>query len=76
MRNRLIAGASKGLVVIAAKKISGTVNTINWALNGRTEVFCCPAPITEDSACNEAIRDGAKLALSGQDILETLGICK
>ncbi len=70
MRNRIIAGLSSSVVVIEAKEKSGTLSTINFALEGGRDIFCVPNSIFESSLCNRLIREGATLITCGKDILD------
>lgn len=71
-RNRIIAGLSKGLIVLEAKERSGTMITANFALEYGREVFAVPGPIImeEYKGNHRLIQEGAKLITSSNDILE------
>ena len=71
-RNRLIAGLSEVVVVGEADRHSGTLITVNYALEEGKEVACLPYPADQDSACNLLIKDGATLITSAEDVLEML----
>jgi DNA processing protein len=60
-RNRLVAAASKGIIVGEASKKSGTLITVGYALGFTKEVGCVPYPADAESACNILIKEGAAM---------------
>ncbi len=73
-RNRLISGLSEGVLVIEGLKDSGSLITAKCALEQGKEVFAPSSPMT--SSLSEApyflLRNGAKLAIGTEEILEAL----
>ena len=76
VRNRLISGLSKAVLVVEARIKSGTFYTVNAAATQGRPVFAIPGPITSPTseAPNYLIQNGAKLAVSVKDILEELNM--
>lgn len=75
-RNRLIAGCTLGTVVIEAAERSGALLTAKYALDCNREVFAVPGSLfsSRSVGTNRLIQRGAKLVLSGSDILQELGM--
>lgn len=71
-RNRIISGISDGVIVIEAKKKSGTMITIDFALEQGKQVFAVPGNITSENSqgTNEVIKQGGKMVTCIEDILE------
>lgn len=71
-RNRIIAGLSRGVIVVEAGKKSGALITTTYAGDFGRDVFAVPGDIfaPKSIGCNELIRDGAILVTSAQDVLD------
>src|SRR5699024_405687 len=71
-RNRIISGLTRATLVIEAKEKSGTLITVDQALDQGKEVYAVPGSplITQTKGCHKMIQDGAKLVMDGLDILE------
>jgi DNA processing protein len=75
LRNRIVSGLSRAVIVVEAAARSGSLITAKTALDQGREVLAVPGhPFDARAAgCNMLIRDGAVLVRSGADIIEALG---
>ncbi|HRP08643.1 MAG TPA: DNA-processing protein DprA [Gemmatimonadales bacterium] len=75
-RNRLISGLADALVVVEAAEASGTLITVNCALEQGRDVLAVPGPINSPTSrgTNRLLRDGATPILEPADLLAALGI--
>ncbi|MBQ9030757.1 MAG: DNA-processing protein DprA [Parasporobacterium sp.] len=71
-RNRLISALSDQLLVIEARRSSGSLSTASCALNQGKDVYALPGRITDpmSEGCNRLIADGAGVLLDPQMLLE------
>jgi DNA processing protein len=75
MRNRIISGLSKYVLVVEAGDRSGSLTTATLALEQGKDVFAIPGNIFSPNSIgtNKLIRDGAKIIIGIEDILEEYG---
>lgn len=75
-RNRIISGMVKGVVVIEANIKSGSLITVEFALEQGREVLAVPGNINSSLSMgtNQLIKDGARIVTCVEDIMEELGM--
>lgn len=76
LRNRIISGLSRAVVVVEARRRSGSLITVRHALNQGREVFVVPGAVEGPFAAgtNQLLREGARAIQSARDLLDDLGI--
>lgn len=69
-RNRIISGMCKGIIVIEAKKKSGTLITVDFALEQGRDVYVVPGNINSINSVgtNDLIKQGARMITTYEDV--------
>ena len=75
-RNRLIAGLSRGVLVVEAKARSGTMNTVSHAVEYGRDVFAVPGSIFSElsAGTNELLCQGAHAVRCAADVFSFYGL--
>lgn len=70
-RNRIISALSDGVLVIEAKKKSGTLITVDFALEQGKDVYAIPGNIDNSNSVgtNKLLKDGAIFVTNAEDII-------
>jgi DNA processing protein len=78
VRNRIISGLSRGVVVVEAPTRSGALITTSFAADQGRDVFAVPgsALSSASSGCHELIRNGATLITGAEQILDHLDVAR
>jgi len=73
-RNRLVAGLSRGVVVIEAARRSGSISTPNFAVDQGKEVWCVKKEKGERNSDGlfDLVADGARVVKSGGEIVREI----
>lgn len=75
-RNRIIAGLSRGVVVVEAARRSGTMITVQHALEEGREVFAVPGQVdsAKSAGSHWLLQQGAGLVVCADDIVQGVGL--
>ena len=73
-RNRIVSGLADAVVVIEARAKSGTLITVDMALEQGREVYVVPGRVTDrlSDGCNRLIKQGAAMLLCLEEFLEEI----
>jgi DNA processing protein len=76
LRNRLISGLARGVLVVEAASASGSLITARWAVDQNKDVWAIPGRIDHPMAagCHRLIREGASLLEGPEELLTELGL--
>ena len=76
MRNRIISGLSKLIIVAEASSKSGSLITANYGAEQGKSVMAVPGSIFSQGSngCNKLIRDGAQVFSGMEDLYSILGL--
>lgn len=74
MRNRIISGLSRAVIVAEARERSGSLITADLALEQGRDVYAVPGRITDDmsTGCNRLIAQGAGIVYSKESLISDL----
>lgn len=74
-RNRIVSGLADVVVVVEARQKSGTLITVDMALEQGREVYVVPGRLTDrlSDGCNRLIKQGAGVLLSPEEFVRELG---
>ena len=74
-RNRIISAFADAVLVVEARKKSGTLITVDMALEQGREVYAIPGRCTDglSMGCNALLRQGAATATEPEDIISDMG---
>lgn len=76
MRNRIISGLSDIILVVEARKKSGSLITVDMALEQNKTVMAVPGRINDSlsEGCNHLIKLGAEVFTGTRDVIDLLGM--
>ena len=75
-RNRIISGMADAVLVMEAKERSGSLITVDMALEQGKDVYALPGPANSilSKGCNRLIKQGAEILISPEELLVDLGL--
>ncbi len=75
MRNRIVSGLSRGVIVVEAARRSGAIITAEAAMEQGRSVYALPGRIDSyaSQGTNALLRDGAHVVTAVEDVVEAFG---
>jgi DNA processing protein len=76
LRNRIVVGLSKAIIVVEGGKHSGTLTTARYAAENGRDVYAVPGPITSEMSVGPHIllREGARILSNTSELLNDFGL--
>ncbi len=76
LRNRIISGLCRGVLLVQATEKSGAFSTVETALTEGRDVFAVPGEIQNPLSAgpHRILQEGAKLVAKAEDILQEYGV--
>jgi DNA processing protein len=76
LRNRVISGLSRAVIVIEAAHASGSLITARWAADQGRSVYALPGRVDHPMArgCHRLLREGAALVEAPEELFPELGL--
>lgn len=73
-RNRIVSGLADAVIVVEAREKSGTLITVDMALEQGREVYAVPGRLTDglSAGCNRLLKLGAGILVDPEEFLEEL----
>ena len=73
-RNRIISGLADAVIVIEAREKSGTLITVDMALEQGKSVYVVPGRMTDplSQGCNRLLRQGAEIIINLEELAEEI----
>ena len=74
IRNRIVSGLADAVIVVEARKKSGTLITVDMALEQGREVYVVPGRITDElsKGCNALLCQGANVFTSTEEFIKEI----